>query len=91
MVTAFSTTNARGKFNSRDIKDIKDTPNKPSKIREEDFSTKTKKNLSGEKMKSRRDSRGSHSTGNLHKVRVYKSPSKSETNSNPRSKSNKKR
>jgi hypothetical protein len=42
-------------------------------------------------MKSRRNSRGSHSTGNLHKVRVYKSPNKSETNSNPRSKSNKKR
>lgn len=42
-------------------------------------------------MKSRRNSRECRSTENLHRVKIQRSPNKSESNSNPRSHSNKRR
>lgn len=80
IVTAFSTTNAKGKFNSRDVKEAKETPVKVKKV--EDFSSKQKKNKSSEKIKSRRDSKNCGSTDNLKKIKVNRSPAKSESKSN---------
>lgn len=75
IVTAFSTTNAKGKFNSRDVREFKDTPVKVRK--EGDGGSKQKKNLSSEKLKSRRNSKNCSSSDNLKKLKINRSPAKS--------------